>query len=122
MFTLYFIFQVCIEGSQLCLVNVTAHDLSYIIPSRDSLFSNAAVDRLQQLVYEKAMRLRIMMKMHGLSDAVYWLVTFCWYLVLSVVYFMLLIGFGSAIGLKFFTLNSYGTPPLSPSSPHPFDS
>jgi len=63
---------------------------------------------LQQLVYEKAMRLRIMMKMHGLSDGVYWLVTFCWYLVLSVVYFVLLLVFGSAIGLKFFTLNSYG--------------
>jgi hypothetical protein len=68
--------------------------------------------RLQQLVYEKAMRLRIMMKMHGLSDGVYWLVTFCWYLVLSVVYFVLLLVFGSAIGLKFFTLNSYGTPSI----------
>mmetsp|Transcript_29509 Transcript_29509/g.74204 ORF Transcript_29509/g.74204 Transcript_29509/m.74204 type:complete len:651 (+) Transcript_29509:1679-3631(+) len=63
---------------------------------------------LQQLVYEKHMRLRIMMKMHGLSDGVYWLVTFGWYLILSIVYFVLLIVFGSGIGLKFFTLNSYG--------------
>lgn len=54
------------------------------------------------------MRLRIMMKMHGLSDGVYWLVTFGWYLILSIVYFVLLIVFGSGIGLKFFTLNSYG--------------
>ena len=33
---------------------------------------------LQQLVYEKEKRLRMMMKMHGLSDSVYWLVTYTW--------------------------------------------
>jgi len=61
---------------------------------------------LQQLVYEKHNKLRIMMKMHGLKDGVYWLVTYLWYLMLSVVYFLILIIFGSAIGLKFFTATS----------------
>ena len=61
---------------------------------------------LQQLVYEKHNRLRIMMKMHGLKDGVYWLVTYLWYLMLSVVYFLILVIFGSAIGLKFFTTTS----------------
>lgn len=35
---------------------------------------------LQQLVYEKEKRLRMMMKMHGLGDAAYWVVTYIWYM------------------------------------------
>ncbi len=34
---------------------------------------------LQQLVYEKEKRLRMMMKMHGLGDGAYWLITYCWW-------------------------------------------
>ena len=37
---------------------------------------------LQQLVYEKEKRLRMMMKMHGLGDGAYWFVTYIWYLML----------------------------------------
>ena len=33
---------------------------------------------LQQLVYEKEKRLRMMMKMHGLGDGAYWLITYSW--------------------------------------------
>jgi len=34
--------------------------------------------RLQQLVYEKEKRLRVIMKMHGLPDTAYWLVSYVW--------------------------------------------
>ena len=34
---------------------------------------------LEQLVYEKERRLRSMMKMHGLKDTTYWLVTYAWW-------------------------------------------
>ena len=36
---------------------------------------------LQVLVYEKEKRLRMMMKMHGLGNGAYWLVTYCWWVV-----------------------------------------
>ena len=63
---------------------------------------------LQQLVYEKHHKLRTMMRMHGLSDTVYWGVTYLWYLLLSVVFFALLLVVGAAIDLKFFTLTGPG--------------
>eukprot|EP00873_Tetraselmis_striata_P004626 jgi/Tetstr1/424890/TSEL_015385.t1 len=63
---------------------------------------------LQQLVYEKHHKLRVMMRMHGLSDAVYWAVSYLWYFALSAVFFTLLIIFGAAFGLKFFTLTTPG--------------
>ncbi|KAI5074522.1 hypothetical protein GOP47_0010483 [Adiantum capillus-veneris] len=59
------------------------------------------------LVYEKQYRLRIMMKMHGLGDGPYWLISYGYFLVLSIVYMFCFILFGSLIGLKFFRLNSY---------------
>eukprot|EP00967_Tisochrysis_lutea_P086408 scaffold121776_cov17-Tisochrysis_lutea.AAC.2 len=37
-----------------------------------------ASHRLQQLVYEKEFRLRVIMKMHGLPDSAYWLVSYVW--------------------------------------------
>jgi hypothetical protein len=39
-------------------------------------------------VYEKERRLRMMMKMHGLGDSVYWLVCYVWYLLLHLVYIL----------------------------------
>ncbi|KAF5836372.1 hypothetical protein DUNSADRAFT_6008 [Dunaliella salina] len=33
---------------------------------------------LQQLVYEKEFRLRVIMKMHGLPDSAYWIVSYVW--------------------------------------------
>ncbi|GBG86818.1 hypothetical protein CBR_g42101 [Chara braunii] len=57
------------------------------------------------LVYEKEVRLRSMMKMHGLSDGAYWAITYLYFLALSVVYMLFFVGVGAAIRLKIFTLN-----------------
>ncbi|PIA27921.1 hypothetical protein AQUCO_07400037v1 [Aquilegia coerulea] len=62
---------------------------------------------LTSLVYEKQRNLRIMMKMHGLGDGPYWLISYAYFLVLSIVYMLCFVIFGSVIGLTFFTLNSY---------------
>lgn len=62
---------------------------------------------LIQLVYEKQYRLRIMMKMHGLGDGPYWLISYAYFLVISLIYMLCLVIFGSVIGLKFFQLNDY---------------
>jgi hypothetical protein len=62
---------------------------------------------LLQLVYEKEKRLRSMMKMHGLGDGAYWLITYSWDLLLYVVYMIIFILFGSGIGLNIFRKNSY---------------
>jgi hypothetical protein len=53
---------------------------------------------LTYLVYEKQQRLRLMMKMHGLKDAPYWLVSYAYFLALSAAYMMFFIIFGSIIG------------------------
>jgi hypothetical protein len=50
----------------------------------------------------------MMMKMHGLGDGAYWLVTYTWFWVLYVVYMGIFIGFGSLIGLNMFTKNNLG--------------
>lgn len=62
---------------------------------------------LTSLVYEKQQRLRIMMKMHGLGDGPYWLISYAYFLVVSLVYMLCFVVFGSLVGLKFFTLNDY---------------
>lgn len=62
---------------------------------------------LISLVYEKQYKLRIMMKMHGLGDGPYWLISYGYFLVISSIYMICFVIFGSAIGLKFFTLNDY---------------
>ncbi|CAJ2664526.1 unnamed protein product [Trifolium pratense] len=62
---------------------------------------------LTSLVYEKQHKLRIMMKMHGLGDGPYWTITYGYFLVLSVIYMLCFVIFGSVLGLKFFTLNDY---------------
>ncbi|KAL4559226.1 hypothetical protein LXL04_031361 [Taraxacum kok-saghyz] len=48
---------------------------------------------LTALVYEKQQNLRIMMKMHGLGDGPYWMISYAYFLAISLVYF--------------FTLNDY---------------
>ncbi|KAL8123535.1 hypothetical protein AgCh_011491 [Apium graveolens] len=63
---------------------------------------------LTSLVYEKEQNLRIMMKMHGLGDGPYWMITYAYFLVISSVYLFAFVIFGSVVGLKFFTLNNYG--------------
>ncbi|RID58691.1 hypothetical protein BRARA_F01969 [Brassica rapa] len=62
---------------------------------------------LTTLVYEKQQRLRIMMKMHGLGDAPYWIVSYSYFVLVSTLYMLCFAIFGSAIGLNFFRLNDY---------------
>ncbi|KAM3405473.1 hypothetical protein ACQJBY_008138 [Aegilops geniculata] len=62
---------------------------------------------LTYLVYEKQQKLKIMMKMHGLKDGPYWMITYTYFFALSAVYMILFIIFGSVIGLRFFTANNY---------------
>ncbi|KAF3437771.1 hypothetical protein FNV43_RR20527 [Rhamnella rubrinervis] len=62
---------------------------------------------LASLVYEKQQRLRIMMKMHGLGDGPYWMISYAYFFTISSIYMLCFVAFGSAIGLKFFTLNDY---------------
>ncbi|KAK6123284.1 hypothetical protein DH2020_042961 [Rehmannia glutinosa] len=59
------------------------------------------------LVYEKQHRLRIMMKMHGLGDGPYWMISYAYFLAISSIYMLCFVVFGSAIGLNFFKLNDY---------------
>ncbi|KAK1311877.1 ABC transporter A family member 7 [Acorus calamus] len=62
---------------------------------------------LTYLVYEKQEKLKIMMKMHGLGDGPYWIISYAYFFSISVVYIFLFVVFGSVIGLKFFRLNDY---------------
>ncbi|KAF5734705.1 ABC transporter A family member 7 [Tripterygium wilfordii] len=62
---------------------------------------------LTSLVYEKEQKLRIMMKMHGLGDGPYWLISYAYFLSISLLYMLCFVIFGSVVGLKFFTLNDY---------------
>ncbi|CAL5081098.1 unnamed protein product [Urochloa decumbens] len=62
---------------------------------------------LTYLVYEKQEKLKIMMKMHGLKDGPYWLISYSYFLALSVLYMLFFVIFGSLIGLNFFRLNEY---------------
>ncbi|KAL7618451.1 hypothetical protein Lser_V15G00410 [Lactuca serriola] len=62
---------------------------------------------LTALVYEKQQNLRIMMKMHGLGDGPYWMISYTYFLAISLVYMLCFVVFGSFVGLKFFTLNDY---------------
>jgi hypothetical protein len=53
-------------------------------------------------VYEKQQKLKIMMKMHGLKDGPYWLISYSYFLALSVVYMLFFVIFGSLIGKLYF--------------------
>lgn len=62
---------------------------------------------LTYLVYEKQQKLKIMMKMHGLKDGPYWLISYAYFFALSATYMILFVIFGSLIGLDFFRKNAY---------------
>lgn len=61
---------------------------------------------LTNLVYEKEMRLRTIMKMHGLGDVPYWIIQYTWFFSLNFAYSLILIGIGSATNLGIFRLTS----------------
>ncbi|XP_078149465.1 ABC transporter A family member 7-like [Carex rostrata] len=62
---------------------------------------------LTHLVYDKQQKLKIMMKMHGLTDGPYWFISYLYFLLLSAMYMIFFVIFGSLIGLNFFRLNDY---------------
>ncbi|XP_021314989.1 ABC transporter A family member 8 isoform X2 [Sorghum bicolor] len=62
---------------------------------------------LSSLVYEKQQKLRAMMKMHGLGDMAYWTISYCYFLLISLLYIFLLVTFGATVGIKLFAVNSY---------------
>lgn len=63
---------------------------------------------MTSLVYEKQQKLRIMMKMHGLGDGPYWMISYAYFLTISAVYMFCFVLFGSVIGNIYFdTLNLY---------------
>ncbi|KAK1258230.1 ABC transporter A family member 8 [Acorus gramineus] len=49
-----------------------------------------------------------MMKIHGISDRAYWMVTYTYFLAISSLYMVWFTAIGSTIGLDIFLLNSYG--------------
>jgi len=53
---------------------------------------------LTSLVYEKQQKLRIMMKMHGLGDGPYWMISYGYFLVTSIIYMLCFVIFGSILG------------------------
>ncbi|RZC79896.1 hypothetical protein C5167_042471 [Papaver somniferum] len=54
------------------------------------------------LVYEKQQNLRMMMKMHGLGDGPYWMITYLYFLILSFAYMLCLMVSGNLIGMSIF--------------------
>jgi ABC-type multidrug transport system ATPase subunit len=60
------------------------------------------------LVHEKEHHLRIMQRMQGLGDAPYYAVQYLWMVGMYCVFAAIFVAVGSGIGLKIFTLNSYG--------------
>ncbi|KAL6178096.1 hypothetical protein ACLB2K_049615 [Fragaria x ananassa] len=62
---------------------------------------------LANLVYEKQERLRVMMKMHGLGDGPYWMISYSYFLTIYMFYILCFVGFGSILGLNFFYRHDY---------------
>ncbi|XP_074316993.1 ABC transporter A family member 8-like [Silene latifolia] len=62
---------------------------------------------LQALVYEKQHKLRMMMKMHGLGDGAYWTMSYIYFAIVSYIYILCFVAFGSLLGLDVFTMNNY---------------
>ncbi|KAF9667757.1 hypothetical protein SADUNF_Sadunf15G0056600 [Salix dunnii] len=52
---------------------------------------------LTALVYEKQQKLRIMMKMHGLGDGPYWMISYMYFLVICALYMVVFVAFGSLV-------------------------
>ncbi|XP_066381360.1 ABC transporter A family member 8-like isoform X2 [Miscanthus floridulus] len=62
---------------------------------------------LSNLVYDKEQKLRTIMKMHGLGDMAYGIISYCYFLLLSLLYMLFLVFFGSLFGIKLFILSDY---------------
>ncbi|XP_034674625.1 ABC transporter A family member 8-like isoform X2 [Vitis riparia] len=62
---------------------------------------------LTSLVEEKESNLRIMMKIHGLDDRLYWVISYTYFVLKFVIYMLCLVAFASVLGLQFFTMNDF---------------
>ncbi|KAK8968288.1 ABC transporter A family member 7 [Platanthera guangdongensis] len=62
---------------------------------------------LTYLVHEKQKNMRIFMKMHGLGDLPYWIITYAYFLSLSASYMLCFALFGFLIGYNIIHINSY---------------
>nr|XP_017188524.2 ABC transporter A family member 7-like isoform X2 [Malus domestica] len=62
---------------------------------------------LTSLVYEKQQKLRIMMKMHGLGDGPYWMISYTYFFTISSIYMLCFVIFGSGIGGWIIVLELY---------------
>ena len=60
---------------------------------------------LTTMVYEKQKNLRIMMKMYELGDGPCWMISYTYFLAISLVYRFCFVLFGSVIGTNQLTLN-----------------
>jgi hypothetical protein len=67
---------------------------------------------LSAIVYEKEKRLRLMMRMHGLSNTVYILVTYMYLITLYCAYIAVMMIVGAAVNLGFFRRNNVGGPSI----------
>ena len=55
---------------------------------------------MTSLVREKQLKQRMIMKMHQLSDNIYWVSSYAYFLMLSVIYIVCLAVFGAVVGKK----------------------
>ncbi|WCJ33482.1 ABC transporter A family member 7 [Euphorbia peplus] len=62
---------------------------------------------LTALVYEKQQKLRIMMKVHGLGDGPYMMISYSYFLLISLMYMIVLVIFGSVLVISIFSKNAY---------------
>ncbi|CAI5478818.1 unnamed protein product [Closterium sp. Yama58-4] len=60
------------------------------------------------LVYEKEKNLRMMMRMHGLKDGPYWLISYSYFTIISIIFIAVFLIAGFIIQLKMFTANPVG--------------
>ncbi|GJP41808.1 hypothetical protein CLOM_g1451 [Closterium sp. NIES-68] len=60
------------------------------------------------LVYEKEKNLRMMMRMHGLKDGPYWLISYSYFTIMSIIFIAVFLIAGFIIQLKMFTGNPIG--------------
>ncbi|KAK4568280.1 hypothetical protein RGQ29_003886 [Quercus rubra] len=58
---------------------------------------------LKSLVYEKQRKLRIMMKMHGLGDWPYWMISYLYFLFVSSIYMLIFVASGALLGATLFS-------------------
>ncbi|CAI5466644.1 unnamed protein product [Closterium sp. Yama58-4] len=60
------------------------------------------------LVYEKEKNLRMMMRMHGLKDGPYWLISYSYFTIISIIFIAVFLIAGFIIQLKMFTASPVG--------------